>query len=106
MRGPLLATFLLAAFITARVAAQGPNPSQSPAAQARSQIFSGYVAAMNGNSMTVTRKGVAGKDLVSKIFVMDPQTKIEGHLKLNARVTVRFDASGDANRAIRIIVRG
>jgi len=44
------------------------------------------------------------KDVVKRVFSIDQQTKVEGKLKVGARVTVRYDGAGP-NKAIRIIVR-
>jgi carbonic anhydrase/acetyltransferase-like protein (isoleucine patch superfamily) len=42
----------------------------------------------------------------SRVFVLDKDTKIEGKVRVNARVTVRFSADdGGAVHALRVIVR-
>jgi hypothetical protein len=88
------------------MAAQNPGTTPPAAAPIHSQYFSGYVTelSVDGGSLTVSRKGT-GKEMVHKSFAMDGQTKVEGKLKMNARVTVRYEAVGDDNRALRIIVR-
>ena len=60
---------------------------------------------MTPGSLTVTRKSTTGHDLLRKVFVVDAQTKVEGKLRLNARVVVRFEPGPNGDRAIRIIVR-
>jgi hypothetical protein len=57
---------------------------------------------MNSTSIVVTRKSPAER----KVFLMDTQTKVEGKIHANARVTVRFESTPAGDRAIRIIVRG
>ena len=80
---------------------QQPTKTTAPA----NDIFSGTVTASRADSVTVVRKVPARPD-ESRVFVIDSDTKIEGHLKANARVTVRFRADGDGTtHALRIIVR-
>lgn len=68
-------------------------------------IFSGTVTAFVPESVTVVRKVPARPD-ESRQFIIDKDTKIEGRLRVNARVTVRFKAdSAGAVRALRVIVR-
>jgi len=88
------------------MAAQNPGTMPPAAAPIHSQYFSGYVTelSMDSGSLTVSRKG-SGKEMVHKVFAIDGQTKVEGKLRINARVTVRYEAAEDANRAVRIIVR-
>lgn len=52
----------------------------------------------------MNRKGF-GKDSVTRTFVIDRATKVEGRLRVKAKVTVRYAASGDGERAVHIIVR-
>lgn len=68
-------------------------------------IFSGTITAFAPDSLTVVRKVPARPDEF-RPFVIDKDTKVEGKLRVNARVTVRFkaDASG-AVHALRVIVR-
>lgn len=88
------------------MAAQNPGTIPPATAPVHSQYFSGYVTewTAEAGSLTVSRKGT-GKEMVHKVFAIDGQTKVEGKLKLNARVTVRYEAVADTNRAVRIIVR-
>jgi hypothetical protein len=87
------------------MAAQTPGTAPPAQAPARSQYFSGYVTdwSADSGSLTVSRKGT-GKEMVHRVFVIDVQTKVEGKLKLNARVTVRYEVIADKNHAVRIIV--
>jgi hypothetical protein len=87
------------------VAAQNPGTAPpAPPAPVHNQYFSGYVTELTADTLTVSRKG-NGKEMVHRVFAIDAQTKVEGMLKLNARVTVRYEAVDTTNRAIRIIVR-
>ncbi len=57
---------------------------------------------MTPGAIIVTRKAPAER----RTFLMDLQTKVEGKLHANARVTVRFESTAQGDHAIRIIVRG
>jgi len=68
-------------------------------------IFSGTVTAFLPESVTVVRKVPARPDEFRQ-FIIDKDTKVEGKLRVNARVTVRFKAdSGGGIHALRVIVR-
>jgi hypothetical protein len=68
-------------------------------------VFSGTVTASGQDSVTVVRKVPAKADEY-RVFVVDKDTKIEGKLRVNARVTVRFKAGDEGSfRALRIVVR-
>ena len=82
--------------------AQGPVPKA--AEPASHDFFSGAITALNPDSITVIRKGL-GKDSVTRTFVVDSATTIEGRLRVKAKVTVRFAPSDNGDRAVHIIVR-
>lgn len=102
----LFALFL--AFQTTFALAAQPAPSAKSTSQKAPQandIFSGTISAATADSVTVVRKVPARAD-ENRVFVIDQDTKIEGKLKVDARVSVRFKADGDgAIHALRIIVR-
>lgn len=76
-----------------------------PAAQENEQnFFTGSVTSVENSRITVNRT-VLGKDSETRTFAITPETRIEGKLRVNARVTVRFTATGDGDRAMHIIVR-
>lgn len=88
---------------TARPAfAQQPVPKTTQ--QASQEFFSGTITAVNPESVTVVRKGL-GKDSVTRTFVVDSATTIEGRLRVKAKITVRFAAGENGERAVHIIVR-
>ena len=107
MRAALAVIVLLGGIAARLPAAQAPAPPVSPVpdARPRSPYFSGFVSERNADSITVSRKTGNGKTTIQKIFLIDPQTRIEGKLKANSRVTVRYETVGTAQRAIHIIVR-
>lgn len=101
----ILPSAILVLATTLAVAQQPPaNPPVKKAIPA-DDIFSGVVTVSAPDSLTVVRKVPARPD-ESRQFVVDKDTKIEGKLKVNARVTVRFKADGaGAIHALRVIVR-
>ena len=106
----ILFALFLAVQAALTIAAQQPAKATASKAAASktapaNDIFSGTVTATDAQSVTVVRKVPARAD-ESRQFVVDKDTKVEGKLKLNARVTIRFKADADgAVRALRIIVR-
>jgi hypothetical protein len=80
------------------------NSPQKTAA-ATVDIFSGTVTQLSEDSLTVVRK-VPALDAVTRSFARDAQTKVEGNLRIHARVTVRYESREDGGLiAVRIIVR-
>src|SRR5579863_1738211 len=69
---------------------QEPDASAPKAAKAApaDDIFSGTVTKLTADSVTVVRR-VPGHAAVTREFVRDEQTKVEGKLRERARVTVR-----------------
>lgn len=107
VRAPLCSLALLSALTFVPCRAQTlPPPAAPAAAQPRAPYFSGNVIELTGNSITVVRKSSSGKDTVKHVFLLDAQTKVEGKLRANVRVTVRYEIKPEGERAVRIIVRG
>ena len=72
----------------------------------KDQMFSGTVTAVDDASLTVVRTG-QGKVAATRVFDITADTRFEGGKpKVSSRVTVRFVATDDGDRAIHIIVRG
>ena len=93
--------FTLAGQQTAKPTSAKPTAKTAPA----NDIFSGTVTAFVPESLTVVRKVPARPDEFRQ-FIIDKDTKLEGKLRANARVTVRFKADADgAVHALRVIVR-
>ena len=68
------------------------------------EFFSGTISELPGGRIGVTRT-VVGKPSENRNFLIDSETKIEGKLKMKARVTVGFKPTPDGDLAVRIIVR-
>jgi hypothetical protein len=87
-----------------------PPPLQETAPQGRksapaNDIFSGTVAELTSDAVTVVRSGAASNE-GSRKFALDSQTRVEGKLRTGARVTVRYHAGDDGElKALHIIVR-
>jgi hypothetical protein len=102
-RALLLAIALTAGCASVRLAAQAP--SAPPAAAAVSNIFTGTITELKTESITVVRR-VTGQAAVTRSFVRDAQTTVEGRLRLKSRVTIRFRMLDDGSfAAVHIIVR-
>jgi hypothetical protein len=102
--------FIVVAIFALQMALTLPGQPAAPAKATTktapaNDIFLGTVTAYLANSVTVVRKVPARADEYRK-FAIDNDTKIEGKLKVGARVTVRFKAdSSGAIHALRVIVR-
>jgi hypothetical protein len=78
---------------------------QEPAPDADYEFVSGTVSELAQGRIVVNR-AVLGKPPENRTFLITPETKIEGKLVENARVTVGFKPSDEGDVAIRVIVRG
>ena len=76
----------------------------NPASEPVYEFFSGTISQLPEGKIGVART-VLGKPPENRDFRIDGQTKIEGKLKLKARVTVGFKSTPDGDVAVRIIVR-
>jgi hypothetical protein len=87
-----------------------PRQEQVPEAPKKAAViandkFSGTVTELNPESVTVVRT-VPARDAVTRKFLLDAQTKVEGKLRLKARVTVQYQVEDEGQfRALHIIVR-
>ena len=82
------------------VRAQGAAPSEQP----HSEFFSGVVTTLAEDRITVY-KTVLGKSSETRTFLITPETRVEGKLRVKARVTVRYTREEEGDRALHIIVR-
>jgi hypothetical protein len=88
----------------ALLSGQEPATTQSKKSPA-AQIFSGTVTKMTDSSITAVRK-VVGHDPVTRDFIRDAHTQVEGKLAVGARVTVRYKSGDDGGfLALHVIVR-
>jgi len=78
----------------------------APAVQQQDQFFAGTITALSDTSITVTRT-VLGKESTVHTFAITPETVIQGGKpKLKSKVTVKWVAGDDGDRALKIILRG
>jgi len=82
-----------------RAQEQGATPQET-----NYEFFSGTISQMPEGKIAVERT-VLGKPPENRSFLINTETKIEGKLRLKARVTVGFKPTPDGDLAIRIIVR-
>lgn len=98
LTGALLLLLSTLSSISAR--AQDAPPAERP----RSEFFSGVVAELTDDKITVF-KTVLGKNSETRVFAVTHETRVEGKLRLKARVTVRYTREEEGDRAVHIIVR-
>lgn len=78
--------------------------SAAPAERPHSEFFSGVITVMADDKVTVF-KTVLGKDSETHVFLITKETRVEGKLRVKARVTVRYTHASEGDRALHIIVR-
>ena len=83
------------------VRAQDAAPSEQ---KPKPDYFSGTITVLDEEKVTVL-KTVLGKTSETRTFLITKETRIEGKLRLKARVTVRYTHNDEGNRALHIIVR-
>jgi hypothetical protein len=83
------------------IAQEQPPPPQQ---KAQDTFFSGNVVSVTTDKLTVSRRTLTLSS-VTRVFLLDANTQIEGTLKAKARVTVKFEKTDDGDRAVHIIVR-
>ncbi len=77
---------------------------QDPAPAENYEFVSGTVVELAYGRIVINR-AVLGKPPEHRAFLITRDTKIEGRLRANARVTIGFRPSEEGDVAIRIIVR-
>lgn len=69
-----------------------------------SETFSGNVVDLTADKVTVSRS-ILGSAAEKRTFLLKPETRIEGHLRTKARVTVGFVTTTEGDVAQLIVVR-
>ena len=85
------------------VVAAGALVAQDTDAKTTDMFFAGTVLESTPEKITVSRV-VRGKTQ-KRSFVVTPDTKVEGKLRLKVRVTVRYTTDDDCDTAKSIVVR-
>jgi len=106
IRHLLRAVYSLALLLTlSGLPAQPWVQEESVPAEAPFEFVSGTVVEMSGGKLVVNR-AVPGKPAENLTFIMNGETKVEGNLRVQARVTVGFKTADTGDLvAVRIIVR-
>ncbi len=68
------------------------------------QTFSGPIVEITATQITVSRS-ILGKPAEKRTFAIKPDTRIEGKLKVRAKVTVGYVTSDDGDVARLVVVR-
>ncbi len=91
--------------VTPTVRAQESHPvGQATPKKSEDQFFSGNVTALKPDKVTVSRRTLT-LTTITRTFLLDGGTVIEGKLQPKARVTVKLEKTDAGERAVRIIVR-
>ena len=96
-----------AAVLGAQAAAQGGaawEKTQSGAEPQYEETFSGSVVQLSANEVIISRS-ILGKPAERRTFSMKTDTRVEGKLRINAKVTVGFVSTDDGDVARLIVVR-
>lgn len=92
----------LAVLLCAAIAIAAPDEGKP--AHVPESFFSGNIVSFDSTKVIVTRRTLT-LSWLTRTFLLDGDTKIEGTLKEKARVTVKFEKTDKGDRAIHIIVR-
>ncbi len=100
----MLASYVIRVFVAAGLLGVSPARPQSQGQQEVSeyQFWSGTVIETADGSVTVRRSSNNGED---KKFLINAETKVEGKLRDQARVTVAYVEVEGSSVAKRILVR-
>jgi len=101
-----LARILASAIVITLVPRTFPQDSEAPTPKSQPQeaFFSGSVVSVTADKLTVARRTLT-LSAVTKVFLMDSGTRVDGKLQPKARVTVKFEKTDGGERAVRVIVR-
>jgi hypothetical protein len=88
---------------SARLIAQDETPPKSDSRQ-YDETFSGPIVELSKEQLTVTRS-ILGKPPEKKVFLIKADTRVEGKLRLKAKVTVGFVKTDEGSVARLIVVR-
>ena len=80
-------------------------PEEPKPAGPKYEFCSGTVVDLSEESITV-RRTLASREYEERRFVINAETKVEGTLKIDGRVTVGFVKTEEGEIARRILVRG
>ena len=104
-------SMLVGALLTSGWSQEETGPSKSggdKAASAKSEpkydeTFSGPVVEVSATKITVSRS-ILGKPAEKRTFLIKPDTRIEGKLRVRAKVTVGFVTTDEGDDIARLVV--
>ena len=96
----LICAMVLGTSVPASIAQEQADPQQ----KSEATFFSGNVVSVSTDKVTVARRTL-GLTTITRVFLRNENTQIEGKLQPKARVTVKFEKTDDGDLAVRIIVR-
>ena len=91
---------VLGSSVPASIAQEQADPQQ----KSEATFFSGNVVSVSADKVTVARRTL-GLTTVTRVFLRNENTQVEGNLQAKARVTVKFEKTDEGDLALRIIVR-
>jgi len=102
VKATLLAICLYSGIAFAQEALQAKDvPSSEPHFD---DTFAGPIIELTADKLTVSRS-ILGKPAEKRTFLIKPDTRIEGRLRVRARVTVGFTKTDEGDIAKLIVVR-
>jgi len=105
VRGRWTATVLLSALLLCAPAMRSQDEPPNKGGDAIYQdTFAGSVVELTTAKVTVSRTALGGKT-EKRTFVMKADTKVEGKLRMKAKVTIGFISSDEGDVARLIVVR-
>lgn len=91
--------------VSPAIAAQETSPkAQENPSEPQYEAFSGLILETSAEKITVSRS-ILGKPAEKRTFLIKPDTKIEGKLRVKAKVTVGYVSSDEGDIARLIVVR-
>jgi len=103
------AQFTLSAQAAEDASVDKPNNSDSPkggppkSEPKYDETFSGPIVEVSATKITVSRS-ILGKPAEKRSFLIKPDTRIEGKLRMRARVTVGYVTTDEGDAVARLIV--
>ena len=95
------ATFLLSASLA--LAQEGEKPDGTKAEPPYTETFSGPVVELTSGKIVVSRS-ILGKPPEKRTLTIKTETRVEGKLRVRAKVTVGFVVTNDGEYIARLIV--
>ena len=92
-----------ALFPTAGWSQETAKPEPSKSEPTYDEAFSGPIVEVSATKITVSRS-ILGKPAEKRTFSIKPDTRVEGKLRVRAKVTVGFVTTDDGEDVARLVV--